>query len=153
MSPLLPPLQTLALQHPDPLVQELASSLRAVIATHGACGPEDLAAAAAAGLSSRNPGGTWKLKSEGNVSQTPVSTSSRHPEPSQGPGPQGDPDSANKSLSDWLLEACDPDVPTRALALRILTQKVQRKDPEVVLAQEKVLLVCFSLLNGHVGWI
>lgn len=126
MSQLLPPLQTLALQHPDPLVQELASDLRAVIATHGAYRPHDLAAAGAGG-----PGGSSR-----NISQTP------EPEPSQCP------DSSSKSLSDWLLEACDPDVPTRALALRTLTQKVQRKDPEAVQAQERVLLVGSALLSS-----
>ncbi|XP_013871124.1 transport and Golgi organization protein 6 homolog isoform X2 [Austrofundulus limnaeus] len=146
MSGLLPPLQTLALQHPDPLVQELASNLRAVIATHGAYRPQDLAAAGA-GLGSRDPGGSSKLQREGNISQTPVSTNSRHPEPCQSPGPQGDPDSSSKSLSDWLLEACDPDVPTRAFAMRILTQKVQRKDPEAVQAQEKVLLLLLENLE------
>lgn len=138
MSRLLPHLQTLSLQHPDPLVQELASNLRAVIATHGAYRPEDLAAA----------GTTPETRSEGNISQSCVRTSSRHPEPSQHPGPKNDPDSSNKPFSDWLLEACDPEVPTRAFALRVLTQKVQRRDPEAVQAQEKVLLVCgFVLLS------
>lgn len=147
MSRLLPHLQTLSLQHPDPLVQELASNLRAVIATHGAYRPEDLAAAGA-GQSSKHRETTPEMRSEGNVSQSSVRTSSRHPEPSQRPGPKDDPDSSNKPFSDWLLEACDPEVPTRAFALRVLTQKVQRRDPEAVQAQEKVLLVCgFVLLS------
>ena len=44
-------------------------------------------------------------------------------------------------LSELLLEACDPDVPTRAVALRTLTRMVQTGDPEAVQAQEKVLTV------------
>lgn len=145
MSRLLPHLQTLSLQRPDPLVQELASNLRAVIATRGAYRPEELAAAGA-DQSSKHPETTAEPRSEGNISQASVRTSSRHPEPSQHPGPKGDPDSSSKTFSDWLLEACDPDVPTRAFALRILTQKVQRRDPEAVQAQEKVLLVCGFVL-------
>ena len=46
-----------------------------------------------------------------------------------------------RAFSDWLLEACDPDVPTRAVALRRLTRMVQEKHPEALQAQEKVLLV------------
>uniref|UniRef100_A0A3Q2ZLE9 Transport and golgi organization 6 homolog (Drosophila) n=1 Tax=Kryptolebias marmoratus TaxID=37003 RepID=A0A3Q2ZLE9_KRYMA len=133
---LLPHLQMLSLLHPDPMVQELASNLRAVIATHGAYRPEDLAAAGA-GQSSRNPE---------TISQTPVSSNSRHAEPSQ-PSPKGDSDSSNKTFSDWLLEACDPDVPTRAFALRILTQKVQRRDTEAVQAQENLLLLLLENLE------
>ncbi|XP_024858552.1 transport and Golgi organization protein 6 homolog [Kryptolebias marmoratus] len=136
MSRLLPHLQMLSLLHPDPMVQELASNLRAVIATHGAYRPEDLAAAGA-GQSSRNPE---------TISQTPVSSNSRHAEPSQ-PSPKGDSDSSNKTFSDWLLEACDPDVPTRAFALRILTQKVQRRDTEAVQAQENLLLLLLENLE------
>ena len=52
-----------------------------------------------------------------------------------------------KPLSDWLLEACDPDVPTRAFALRLLTQMVQNENPEAVQAQEKVLMVGCSVIN------
>ncbi|KAM4573366.1 transport and Golgi organization protein 6 homolog isoform 2-T2 [Odontesthes bonariensis] len=109
MSRLLPPLQTLSQQHRDVVVQELASNLGAVIATHGAFVPGPLSAAAA------------------RASRTTESTAEEQ---------KGHP---RKPLSEWLLEACDPDVPTRAFALRMLTQKVQRRDPEAVQAQEKVL--------------
>lgn len=54
--------------------------------------------------------------------------------------------SPTKPFSDWLLEACDPDVPTRALALRILTQRVKNGDPEAVQAQEKVFMVSCLLV-------
>jgi len=134
MSRLLPPLETLSQQHRDVVIQELASNLRAVIATHGAFVPESLSAAAA--RSSRTPETT--AKGEAGDSQTSVS---RLPA-SSGGNSTADPDNPKKPFSEWLLEACDPDVPTRAFALRILTQKVQHKDPEAVQAQEKVLPVC-----------
>lgn len=46
-----------------------------------------------------------------------------------------------KALSDMLVEAFDPDVPTRAAALRGLTQMVQNRSSEAVQAQEEVLSV------------
>lgn len=108
-----------------------------------------------------------KMKTEANGSQTspnssslysnsPSNTHIRHPASSggsvAGKSPKGgertsgtsDPCPPTKPFSDWLLEACDPDVPTRAFALRILTQMVQNGNPEAVQAQEKVLTVgCF----------
>ncbi|XP_072242834.1 transport and Golgi organization protein 6 homolog [Leuresthes tenuis] len=132
MARLLPPLETLSQQHRDVLIQELASNLRAVIATRGAFMPENLSAAAAA-RPSRTPETTSEkqsgAKGEAGNSQASVSRLEA----------SSDPDKPKKPFSDWLLEACDPDVPTRAFALRILTQKVQHKDPEAVQAQEKVL--------------
>ncbi|CAB1460296.1 unnamed protein product [Pleuronectes platessa] len=58
MSRLLSPLETLSQNHSDVVVQQLASNLRAVIATHGAIRPEDLTAAAA--QASRKPETTVK---------------------------------------------------------------------------------------------
>lgn len=46
-----------------------------------------------------------------------------------------------RALSEVLLEALDPDVPTRAAALRELTQVVQRTAGEAVQDQEGVLRV------------
>ncbi|CAL8357795.1 unnamed protein product [Lota lota] len=52
-----------------------------------------------------------------------------------------------RAFSDWLLEACDPDVPTRAVALRRLTRMVQERHPEALQAQEKVLLLFLENLE------
>ncbi|MEQ2250980.1 hypothetical protein ILYODFUR_006395 [Ilyodon furcidens] len=161
MSRLIPPLEALCQQHPDMVIQELASSLRAIIATHGAYRPEKLADAA---QSSRNPEGTPKknkMKSDGKKQETPASTYSRFPQSSQHPSPAGrggnsssdDPDPNNKPFSDWLLEACDPEVPTRAFALRVLTQRVQRRDPEAVQAQEKVLTLFLENLEHEDAFV
>lgn len=157
MSRLLPPLETLSQMHSEVVIQELASNLRAVIATHGAYWHEDLAAAA-------QPSGNrafrekQKMQTEASDSQTtphssppdsnsPSNTHVRHPASSEGSaagiGPKGtsDPCPPTKAFSDCLLEACDPDVPTRAVALRVLTQMVQNRNQEAVQAQENVLMV------------
>lgn len=148
MSKLLPPLDSLSQLHPDEVVQELAANLRAVIATHGAYRPENLTPPAAS--CSRNPETSTKNSSvqisEVKESRTGVCTSSRLPASSAG-AKNRKPESPSKPFSDWLLEACDPNVPTRAFALRTLTQMVQLKDLEAVQAQEKVLMVCGFMLK------
>ncbi|CAN9493125.1 unnamed protein product [Ophioblennius macclurei] len=121
MSGLLPPLEDLASRHPDAAVRELASDLRAAIATHGAYRPDRLAAAATAA--------------------PPPPDANQMSEPGPAPSP------APRPLSDWLLEACDPDVPTRALAIRTLTHLVQVKDPDAVGAQEKVVTIFLENLE------
>ncbi|XP_071775470.2 transport and Golgi organization protein 6 homolog [Centroberyx gerrardi] len=172
MSRLLPPLETLSQKHPEAFVQELASGLRAVIATHGAYRPDDLTAAAA--QRSRNPETT---QNHSNVPSTKKQTQARlsqvsqasphsspqdtiantrtharigHAEPAPGRGrSSGTSDSSPpaRPFSDWLLEACDPDVPTRAVALRALTRMVREGDSDAVQAQEKVLMLFLENLE------
>ncbi|KAI3371767.1 hypothetical protein L3Q82_024319, partial [Scortum barcoo] len=183
MSRLLPPLETLSQKHSEVVIQELASNLRAVIATHGAYRPEDLTAAARA---SRNPETTarnnstpfkkkQKMQTEVNNAQTPSSSSSFNNSPSNirnrdpassarpaaGISPKGgertagtsDPCPPTKPFSDWLLEACDSDVPTRAYALRVLTQMVQNKNPEAIQGQEKVLMLFLENLEHEDSFV
>lgn len=150
MLKLLRPLEALAQQHPDVVIQELASNLRAVIATHGAYRPENPADAARCRGNPDETAKNSKAKSEGRNQQTPVSRFPQHPSP---PSRSGDPDPSNKPLSDWLLEACDPDVPTRAVALRVVTRMVQHRHPEAVQAQEKVLTVRRLLANSFIMFL
>lgn len=171
MSRLLLPLETLSLKHSDLVIQELASNLRTAIATHGAYWPANLTAAAQTSrkpetqknnsLLSRKK---QKPQIETDNSQTnahspspgsnsPLSTHIKHPAPCGGTGSgitlqdkggtsgTSADGSLTKPFSDWLLEACDPDIPTRAFALRVLTQRVKNGDPEAVKAQEKVFTV------------
>ncbi|XP_035011747.2 transport and Golgi organization protein 6 homolog [Hippoglossus stenolepis] len=181
MSRLLSPLETLSQNHSDVVVQELASNLRAVIATHGAIRPEDLTAAAA--QASRKPETTvknnkvssrrkQKIQTEGSDSGTrprsspqdrnpPSNAHITHPVSPGGSaaakttraGRTSVPCSSTKPFSDWLLEACDPEVPTRAFALRVLTQMVQSGNPEVVQAQEKVLTLFLENLEHEDSFI
>ncbi|XP_028287966.1 transport and Golgi organization protein 6 homolog [Parambassis ranga] len=167
LSRLLSPLETLSQHHSDGVIQELASNVRAVIATHGAYRPDDLTAAAPP-ESSRVPepataNSSQSLREEPEDSQTPVDTHSRPSAPSArsthspktGVRSSGtvDPRPPLKPLSDWLMEACDPDVPTKAFALRVLTQMVQHRDPEAVQAQEKVLMLFLENLEHEDSFV
>ncbi|KAK9517311.1 hypothetical protein VZT92_025194 [Zoarces viviparus] len=171
MSRLLPPLESLSQKHPEALIQELASALRAVIATHGAYRPENVTAVSPP---CRNPKTTVKnisvpsRKTEANDSQTSAQSSLPHSNspsnthrPAAGVSPRGGGRTSGSSnlylptkpLSDWLLEACDPDVPTRAFALRVLTQMVQNENPEAVQAQEQVLMLFLENLEHEDSFI
>lgn len=48
---------------------------------------------------------------------------------------------SGKLFSEWLLHACDPDVPTRVMALRALTQYVKEETKEALQARDKLLTV------------
>lgn len=162
---LLPSLEMLSQMHSEVVIQELANNLRAVIATYGAYRPENLTTAA---QHSRNPAlrkKQMKQNEANNIQSSPNSSPSNRNSPSNtkitgpvsckgssaGKGSEGgrrhssnEVLNSTKAFSDWLLEACDPDVPTRAIALRILTQMVQNGNPEAAKAKQKVLVVgCF----------
>ncbi|XP_054476593.1 transport and Golgi organization protein 6 homolog isoform X2 [Anoplopoma fimbria] len=184
MSRLLPPLESLSQKHSEVVIQELASDLRAVIATHGAYRPENFTTVAPP---SRNPETTVKnnrgpLRKKQNMqteatnlqtsphsplpnSNSPSNSHDRHPASSgmsaAGVSPKGGGRTSGasnlhlptKPLFDLLHEACDPDVPTRAFALRVLTQMVQKENPEVVQAQEKVLMLFLENLEHEDSFI
>lgn len=135
MSRLLPPLERVSLKHPEALIRGLAADLRAIIATHGAYRPTGLS-----GASDAMPGITLNATpADGNPhAPTPTPTAQKRP---LRPVRRDLPTEPPRAFSDWLLEACDADVPTRAVALRRLTRMVQERQPEAVQAQEKVLLV------------
>uniref|UniRef100_A0A8D0AU79 Transport and golgi organization 6 homolog n=1 Tax=Sander lucioperca TaxID=283035 RepID=A0A8D0AU79_SANLU len=157
MARLLPPLETLSQKHPGVVIQELASNLRAIIATHGAYWPENLTDVAHDTQTSPH--------SSPPDSNSPSNTHIRHPASSgrsaAGISPQGGGRTSGtsnicpptKPFSDWLLEACDPDVPTRAFALRVLTQMMRKENPEAVQAQEKVLMLFLENLEHEDSFI
>ncbi|XP_077372468.1 transport and Golgi organization protein 6 homolog [Festucalex cinctus] len=169
MSKLLQPLETLSQQHPEVFIQELASNLRAVIATHGAYRPDNLTTSAFPGSKDSDISPKNKLpsrkrnKTEAKKSQTsPPSLLSannnlkknniKHTK-SSGDSVAGETSSSSKAFSDWLLEACHPDVPTRAFALRTLTQMVQSRNQEIVQAQEKVLILFLENLEHEDSFV
>ncbi|XP_077424647.1 transport and Golgi organization protein 6 homolog isoform X2 [Vanacampus margaritifer] len=168
MSKLLQPLETLSQQHPEVFIQELASNLRAVIATHGAYRPDNHTTSAPGskdnGISSKNNLPSRKRnKTEAKKSQTSppsllsannnLKKSSLKHTMSSGDSVAGETSSSSKAFSDWLLEACHPDVPTRAFALRTLTQMVQSRDQEIVQAQEKVLILFLENLEHEDSFV
>ncbi|KAG5273642.1 hypothetical protein AALO_G00153820 [Alosa alosa] len=56
-------------------------------------------------------------------------------------------------LSECLLEACDPDVPTRAAALRTLTRALQERQQEALEAQEKLLTLFLENLEHEDSFV
>lgn len=164
LSRLLPSLDTLSQKHSEVVIQELASNLGAVIATHGAYQPDELTAAARPSVTLAFVR-AQKMQTEANDSTTgsqlssPVdNTLSNAPttesassvrsasalSPKEGEGRTsscGGCQPPTKAFTDLLLEACDPDVPTKAVALRSLTKLVQTGNQDAVQAKEKLLMV------------
>lgn len=151
MLKLLPALENLSQVHCVAAVQEMAFSLRSVIATRGAFTPEDL----------RQHRPEFRSTGRTRVDHAPMppqsSASEGFPPPSTQKIPWASCGGAAgaaappQSFSDVLLEASDPDVPTRAAALRELTQMVQNKRPEALQAQEEILNVSEALVSSFVG--
>nr|XP_057931280.1 transport and Golgi organization protein 6 homolog [Doryrhamphus excisus]XP_057931281.1 transport and Golgi organization protein 6 homolog [Doryrhamphus excisus]XP_057931282.1 transport and Golgi organization protein 6 homolog [Doryrhamphus excisus] len=153
MSRLLQPLGILTQKHPDVFIQELASNLRAVIATHGAYRPDNLSNSAAPdpkdSVMSPKSYAPCKNKATNNIH---INSNTRQPA-SFGDSATSETSPPSKGLSDLLLEACDPDIPTKAFALRTLTQKVQSKDPETLHDLEKVLILFLENLENEDSFI
>lgn len=154
MSHLLSPLDTLSQLHPEVFIQELASNLKTIIATHGAFSPDNLSAPSAQPSSSTDNMKTEKTNRKSSSSRPGMSgnapvRSSR----SEATKSKEGSDYPAKPLSDWFLEACDPDVPTRAVALRGLTRLVQQRDPETLQAQEKILVLFLENLEHEDSFI
>lgn len=123
MLKLLPHLETLSQAHSGASVRELAFSLRGVIATRGAYQPEDL------GQPHRSCSSRDQQKSASRAERSPAAPQA------------GSPQRQLRAVSELLLEAFDPDVPTRAVALRELAQMIQSRRREAVQAQEQILRV------------
>lgn len=174
MLKLLPSLETLSQQHSEEVIRELASSVGAVIATHGAYRPDGFAAAAH----------TRAQETHTKRDDSPAdSRLSSPPSPRNGPNPTTQSTSVNASaasgmgakdgsrssssssnggcqpptptraVADLLLEACDPDVPTKAVALRSLTRLIQTRHPDAVEAQEKIFMLFLENLEQDDSFI
>lgn len=218
MARLLAPLEQISHQHPELVIQELASDLRATIATRGAYHSDSVNNAAQFyshsgyaqtkdGVPSQKPGNFVKPVGISESPQSPVSKNLEMPHViQQSPNVPLSCSSANsqsdglmpslsqntachgtvnssaemreqaqsfqhtderngksfrpksaastnrsastappeKVFSEWLLEACDPDVPTRAMALRALSQCVKEGTKESTQARDKLLMVSLS---------
>lgn len=167
MGELLPHLEQISQQHPEPVIQELASDLRATIATHGAYHPKTVPKTATQHSTAHSPAQPAGHSSNSLPACTQSSrVPSRQQDPSQpvshpkhttysGVAPkvndiqttEGIPNygisepSSSKAFSECLLEACDPDVPTRAVALRSLTRSVRDGNKEALQNKDKLLTV------------
>uniref|UniRef100_A0A672PNT2 Transport and golgi organization 6 homolog n=1 Tax=Sinocyclocheilus grahami TaxID=75366 RepID=A0A672PNT2_SINGR len=61
--------------------------------------------------------------------------------------------SSSKAFSEWLLEACDPDVPSRAVALRSLTRSVRDRDKEALQNKDKLLTLFLENLEHEDSFV
>ncbi|XP_032087061.1 transport and Golgi organization protein 6 homolog [Thamnophis elegans] len=130
---LVPLLGELSRLHPEPVIQELADDLSIAICTHRAFSTEAVRTAACQALGGR-AGGAAAQKPPGSCPGQPQGTDSV----AQGGSAPCDPQS---QLQELLSEAYSPDIPTRAAALRLLSQRVERRDPGALETREKVLEV------------
>ncbi|KAJ8335527.1 hypothetical protein SKAU_G00388690 [Synaphobranchus kaupii] len=227
MSLLLPPLDYISQKHPELVIQELASDLRAAIATHGSFCPDTVTQAVLARVPqktrniptpqvTRNKGpATTQLAqdtpqiacdmptpqtacnpaitritrdtSTPQITRSALGTELRATGVSAGenemPSPptavrspigsghvtraaggvggtgggvnEGPPPAApaSRAFSECLLEACDPDVPTRAVALRSLTRALQERSPEALQARDRVLTLFLENLNHEDSFV
>lgn len=160
MLKLLPSLETLSQQHSEEVIRELASGVGAVIATHGAYRPDGFAAVAQktqtkrddSAADSRLPSPPSPLNGPNpNVQSVNASAASemgaKDGSRSSSSSGGSQPPTPTKAVADLLLEACDPDVPTKAVALRSLTRLIQTRHPDAVEAQEKIFMVGRLLIH------
>ncbi|KAF7699020.1 transport and Golgi organization protein 6 homolog isoform X2 [Silurus meridionalis] len=228
MARLLAPLEQISQQHPEPVIQELASDLRAAIATRGAYHSDSVTNAAQCcshsvsaqtksrviGQSKGNlakPCGTSK-SSKTHVSQNiamphasqqspkitsnhcsvsahsaasmpshpqntahlaTVSTSAEErlsqvhsfqhiddkngkslkPKPAASTHNASTAPSPKEDFSKLLLESCDPDVPTRAMALRALTKYVKKGTKEALQERDKLLMIFLENLEHEDSFV
>lgn len=143
---LLPLLERVSNTYPDPVIQELAADLRITISTHGAFSSETVSTAAQSTLNQKDPG--QKIEEQRQTShdistegaQKPPRTGQGSSEPctatSQPPG-----NITTEQFREVLLSACDPEVPTRAAALRTLSRWVEQREVRALEEQKKLLQV------------
>uniref|UniRef100_A0A4W4F8C5 Transport and golgi organization 6 homolog (Drosophila) n=1 Tax=Electrophorus electricus TaxID=8005 RepID=A0A4W4F8C5_ELEEL len=170
MTELLVPLEQVSQRHPEAAVQELAYDLRASIATRGAYHPGSVTSAA---RTLSRPAGSDVHRTR-QASPTPAHTTfcsispravpeTRDPASRDGecsgtmaagistPSPVSS--APEKVFSDWLQEACDPDVPTRTMALRALTQAVREGLKRAIESQEQLLMLFLENLEHEDSFV
>lgn len=173
---LLPLLEKVSITHPDPVIQELAADLRITISTHGAFSTEAVSVAAQSTLNKKDPEG--KIEEQQQTSHeryTDVSHSHLEPQQShEKPNQTGLKSSAplipqeasesstaanqksgsitTEQLQEVLLSAYDPQIPTRAAALRTLSRWIERREARVLEVQEKLLKVRRASYRNTHGW-
>lgn len=150
---LLPLLEKVSNTYPDPVIQELAADLRITISTHGAFSTEAVSTAAQSTLNKKEPEqeteeqrqtshgtSTEGAQNHPKQEQNPPRTSQGSSEPcaatSQPPG-----HITTEQFREVLLSACDPQVPTRAAALRTLSRWVEQREARALEEQKKLLQV------------
>ncbi|KAK7152019.1 hypothetical protein R3I94_008377 [Phoxinus phoxinus] len=170
MTALLPHLEQISQQHQEPVIQELASDLRATIATHGAYRPTTVPKTASQHSTAHSltqPAGhsSNSLPARPQVPSQSISHPKHTTDPSVTPkvkdfqtaggilNPGISEALRSKAFSECLLEACDLDVPTRAVALRSLTRSVRDGDEEALRNKEKLLTLFLENLEHEDSFV
>ncbi|XP_067905053.1 transport and Golgi organization protein 6 homolog isoform X2 [Heterodontus francisci] len=158
MKPMLPRLEQIAALHPDPVIQELASDLRITVATHGAFSTEMVAVAAHSAMGNQNKHDDKSTEPSQTKEADAVTDSHRHSPTScrAGGTDRKNKASSGNSPSNFhqvLQAAFDPEIPTRAAALRTVTQMVQQRNPAALSNQEKVLSVFMENLKHEDSFV
>ncbi|CAH7065874.1 Tango6 [Phodopus roborovskii] len=156
---LLPLLEKVSNTYPDPVIQELAVDLRITISTHGAFSTEAVSMAAQSTLNKKDP--EWKTEEQQQTSHdTSIEVAQNHSEQERDP-PRTSPESKEPSTAtsqsprnitteqfqEVLLSAYDPQVPTRAAALRTLSRWVEQREARALEEQKKLLQIFLENLE------
>lgn len=170
---LLPLLEKVSNTYPDPVIQELAVDLRITISTHGAFSTEAVSVAAQSTLNKNDPEGktegqrqTSHERSTG-VSRSHLEQQQSHEKSNQTglksntpliPQEVSEPNATTnqksrnittEQLQEVLLSAYDPQIPTRAAALRTLSRWIEQREAEALEMQEKLLKVSRTPCKRH----
>ncbi|XP_053460700.1 transport and Golgi organization protein 6 homolog isoform X2 [Nycticebus coucang] len=168
---LLPLLEKVSNTYPDPVIQELSADLRITISTHGAFATEAVSMAAHSTLNKRDPEGKIKeqpqtshegytdgahshLRQQRSHEESPqTGLPSRVPLMPEGinkPSTTANQKSAStttEQLQEVLLSAYDPQIPTRAAALRSLCRLIEQREAKALEMQEKLLKIFLENLE------
>nr|XP_021528196.1 transport and Golgi organization protein 6 homolog [Aotus nancymaae] len=168
---LLPLLEKVSNTYPDPVIQELAVDLRITISTHGAFATEAVSMASQSTLNKRDPEGKIEEPPQSSHERhTDVGHSHLEQQQSHGIAPQTGlqsdapvtPQGVNEpstttsqksgsittgQLQEVLLSAYDPQIPTRAAALRTLSRWIEQREAKALEMQEKLLKIFLENLE------
>ncbi|XP_063510545.1 transport and Golgi organization protein 6 homolog isoform X3 [Pongo pygmaeus] len=168
---LLPLLEKVSNTYPEPVIQELAVDLRITISTHGAFATEAVSMAAQSTLNRKDLEG--KIEEQQQTSrERPTDVAYCHLEQQQSHEispqtglqsnapiiPQGvnEPSTTTshksgsvttEQLQEVLLSAYDPQIPTRAAALRTLSRWIEQREAKALEMQEKLLKIFLENLE------
>ncbi|XP_058565276.1 transport and Golgi organization protein 6 homolog isoform X3 [Neofelis nebulosa] len=166
---LLPLLEKVSNVYPDPVIQELAADLRITISTHGAFSTDAVSVAAQSTLNRKDPEG--KIEEQQQTSHEKNSNGSdleqqQSREKSRQMGlkshtpPIAQEVSASRTttnhksgsittdqLQEVILSAYDPQIPTRAAALRTLSCWIEQREAKALEMQEKLLKIFLENLE------
>ncbi|KAL1784371.1 transport and Golgi organization protein 6-like isoform X1 [Sigmodon hispidus] len=153
---LLPLLEKVSTTYPDPVIQELAVDLRITISTHGAFSTEAVSLAAQGALNKKDP--EWKIEEQQQTSHDiPTEKAQNCPEQEQdSPRTGQQPGTAEsqpprgittEQFQEALLSAYDPQIPTRAAALRTLSRWVEQREARALEEQKKLLQIFMENLE------